>query len=64
MRYIVYTESHTPQKFESIGEAAKAAVDDPDGSRMAVFDKQDNRWITGSEIIWAYVNSRKIRHFG
>lgn len=61
MRYIVYTQNSSPQRFERLSEAAVAAVDDPDGSRMSVFDKTDNRWISGQEILMAYVFGRKRR---
>lgn len=61
MRYIVYTQNNSPQRFEKLTEAAVAAIDDPDGSRMSVFDKEGNRWISGHEILVAYVFGRKRR---
>lgn len=59
MRYIVYTCESEPKKYSMLKEAAIAAVDDPEGSRMSIYDSREKRWISGAEIILAYISGRK-----
>jgi hypothetical protein len=61
MRYTVYLEPNYTQHCETAGEAAEVAVNDPEGGRYMVYDNWKQRFLTGAEVVWAYVNARKRR---
>lgn len=61
MRYSVHLAGDHVEHFDSLPAAADCAIDDPEGSKLAVHDHQEQRWVSGAELLLAYVTPRKKR---
>lgn len=59
MRYTVHLTLDIHESFDDLHDAALRAMDDPCGSRLMVHDNQEKRWVSGSELLLAYLNPRR-----
>ncbi len=59
MRYTVHLSPNHVESCETASEAAEIVVHDPVGGRYMVYDNQKQRYLTGAEIVLAYVAGRK-----